>query len=114
MRFLFYRGSKVTFEEVNLLIIKVNRYLKEKSRVKKGVHLITEMEAFAGLDKIHFSFLKIHLAWSKVADEFFGVINTSSQIKLGLVDGIKSIVSNITRLILCDVFRLKKKGREFF
>ena len=114
LRLLFYPGSKVTFEEADLLVTKVNRYLEEKSRINERVHLIKGMETFAGLDKIHFSILKAHLAWSKVANEIFKVIDLSSKKKLGFSDSVKSIVDNLIRLTFSDIFRLKKKGREFF
>ena len=114
LRFLFYPGSKVAFDEVDLFVTKVNRYLEEKSRINERVHLIKGMETFAGLDKIHFSLFKAHSAWSKVANEIFQVINISSQKKIGFADGVKSVVDNLMRLTLSDIFRLKKKGREFF
>ena len=114
LRFVFYPGSKVTFEEADMFVTKVNRYLEEKSRTNEKVHLITGMETFAGSDKIHFSLLKTHSAWSKVSDEIFKVINVSSQKRLGFIDAIKSITANLSRLIFCDMFRLKNKGREFF
>ena len=66
------------------------------------------------LYKIHFSFLKALSAWSKVVNEIFKVINISSKKKLGFIDGVKSVVDNLTRLTLSDIFRLKKKGRDFF
>ena len=114
LRFLFYPGSKITFEEAGLYVTKVNRYLEEKSRINERVHLITGMETFVGLDKIHFSLLKAHSAWSKVANEIFQVINISSQKKIGFSDGVKSVADNLMRLTFSDIFRLKKKGREFF
>ena len=78
------------------------------------MHLIAGMETFTGLDKIHFSILKAHSAWSKVANEIFKVIDFSSQKKLGFSDSVKSVVDNLMRLTFSDIFRLKKKGREFF
>ena len=114
LRYLFYSGSKVTFEQADLFATKVNRYLEEKSRVDERIHLITGMETFAGLDKIQFSISKAHSAWSKVANEIFKIIDFSSQKKLGCSDGVKSIVDNLMRLTFSDIFRLKKKGREFF
>ena len=111
---MFYPSSKVTFEDADLFVTKVNRYLEEKSQINERVHLITGMETFAGLDKIHFSILKAHSAWSKVANEIFQVIKIPSQKKLGFADGVKSVVDNLMRLIFSDIFRLKKKGREFF
>ena len=114
LRFLFYPSSKITFEEADLLVTKLNRYLEEKSRINERVHLIAGMETFAGLDKIHFSILKAHSAWSKVANEIFKVIGFSSQKKIGFSDGVKSVVENLMRLTFSDIFRLKKKGSEFF
>ena len=78
------------------------------------MHLITGLEAFAGLDRIHYSFFKTHTACSTIAENFFRVINVPALKKLRLIDAIKSIFSNLKRLIFCDMFFLKKKGREIF
>jgi len=114
LRFLFYPGSKVSYEETDLFVAKVNEYLKDKSEKNERVHLITGMETFAGSDRIHYSLLKTHAAWSKVVEEMLGVLNVPVQKEIRLVDGIKSIFSNLDRLIFCDMFRLRKKGHEYF
>lgn len=114
LRFFFYPGSKVTYEETDSFVVKVNEYLKEKSEKNERVHLITGMGSFAGLDKIHYSLSKTHSAWSLVADEILRVLNLSSKNKLRLSDGIKSVAANLSRLIFCDMFRFRKKGREYF
>ena len=114
LRSLLYPSSKVNYEEMDLSIFKVNDYLEEKVRKNETIHLITGLEAFAGLDKIHYSLFKTHAAWSAVAEKIFRVINVPVQKNLRLMDGIRSIFSNLKRLIFCDMFVLKKKGREFF
>ncbi len=114
LKSFFYPGSSITYEETELFIEKVNGYLEEKARNNEKVHLIKGMEIFAGLDKIHYSLLKTHSAWSKVRDEIFQVLQVPVKKKLRLFDGIISIFANLKRLIVCDMFRMKKKGREFF
>jgi len=114
LRSLLYPTSKVNYKEMDLSILKVNDYLEEKVRKNETTHLITGLEAFAGLDKIHYSLFKTHEAWSAVANKIFRVINVPVQRKLRLMDGIRSIFSNLNRLIFYDMFSLKKKGCEFF
>ncbi len=114
LRFLLYPSSKVNYEELDLFVLKINDYLEEKVRGNERMHLITGLEAFVGLDRIHYSLLKTHAAWSTVVEKIFRVINVPIQKKLRLIDGIKSISANLKRLIFCDMFFLKKKGREFF
>ena len=114
LRFLLYPSSKVNYEELDLFVLKINDYLEEKVRGNERMHLITGLEAFVGLDRIHYSLLKTHAVWSIVAEKIFRVINVPVQKKLRLIDGIKSIFANIKHLIFCDMFCLKKKGREFF
>ena len=114
LRSLLYPSSKVNYEEMDLSIFKVNDYLEEKVRKNETIHLITGLEVFAGLDKIHYSLFKTHAAWSAVAEKIFRVINIPVQRKLRLMDGIRSIFANLNRLIFYDMFFLKKKGREFF
>jgi len=114
LRFLLYPSSKVNYEELDLFVLKINDYLEKKVRRNEKMHLITGLEKFAGLDRIHYSLFKTHTAWSTIAENFFRVINIPVQKKLRFIDAIKSIFSNLKRLIFCDMFYLKKKGREFF
>jgi hypothetical protein len=114
LKSLFYPGSSITYEETNLFIIKVNGYLEEKTEQNERVHLISGMESFAGADKIHYSLLKTHSAWKKVTDEICQVLKVPVQKKMWLADSVASILSNLYRLIFCDMFRFKKKGREFY
>jgi len=114
LKSFFYPGSSVTYEEADLFIQKVNDYLEEKSRQNEKVHLITEMESFAGADKIHYSLLKTHSAWTKVTDEICRVLKVPAQKKMRLTDAVASVFANLSRLIFCDMFRLRKKGREYF
>ncbi|MCH2605624.1 MAG: hypothetical protein MKZ63_02630, partial [Nitrospinales bacterium] len=114
LRFLLYPSSKANYEEMDLSILQINDYLEDKVSENQRMHLITGLEAFAGLDKIHYSLLKTHAAWSAVAEKIFRVINVPVQRKLRLIDGIRSIFANLNRLIFYDMFFLNKKGREFF
>jgi hypothetical protein len=114
LKSFFYPGSSITYEETDLFIIKVNGYLEEKARKNERVHLISGMGSFAGADKIHYSLLKTHSAWEKVANEICKVLKVPAQNKMRLEDGIVSILENLYRLIFCDMFRFKKKGRQYF
>ncbi len=114
LKSFFYPGSSITYEETDLFIIKVNGYLKKKAEQNERVHLISGMESFAGGDKIHYSLLKTHSAWEKVANEICQVLKVPVQKKMRLADGISSILVNLYRLIFCDMFRFRKKGREYF
>ena len=114
LKSFFYPGSSITYEEADLFITKVNGYLEEKARQNERVYLISGMTSFIGMDKIHYSFLKTHLAWEKIANEICHVLKVPVQKKMRLADGISSIVANLYRLIFCDMFRFKKKGREYF
>ncbi|MBC8283208.1 MAG: hypothetical protein H8E32_05285 [Nitrospinae bacterium] len=114
LRFIFYPASKVTYEETDSFIVKVNSYLEEKTRKNEKVHLITGMESYAGSDKIHYSLLKTHQAWSQVIEEILRVLNIPEKNTPRLIDGVISILANLKRLIFCDIFRWTKKGRDFF
>ena len=114
LKSFFYPGSSITYEETDLFIIKVNGYLKEKAEQNKRVHLISGMGSFAGADKIHYSLLKTHSAWEKITDEICQVLKVPVQKRMRLADGVASILANLYRLIFCEMFRFKKKGREYF
>ena len=114
LKFFFYPGSSITYKKTNLFIIKVNSYLKEKAGQNQRIHLISGMESFAGADKIHYSLFKTHSAWEKISNEIGLVLKAPVKKKARLTDGFISILENIYRLIFFDMFRFKKKGREYF
>ena len=114
LKFFFYPRSSITYKKTDLFIIKVNSYLKEKSGQNQRIHLISGMESFAGADKIHYSLFKTHTAWEKIANEICLVLKAPIKKKARLTDGFVSILKNIYRLIFFDMFRCKKKGREYF
>ena len=97
-----------------MLVTKINFYLEEKTRKNKKVHLITGMESYTGLDKIHYSLLNMHKAWSKVTDEIFSTLNVPVTKKPLLIDGFISVLDNLKRLVFCDILGWNKKSREFF
>jgi len=114
LRFIFYPRSKINFEEADFLIAKINFYLEEKTRKNKKVHLITGMESYTGPDKIHYSLLKMHKAWSKVTDEIFTTLNVPVTKRPRFIDGVISVLSNLKHLIFCDILGWNKKGQDFF
>ena len=49
-----------------------------------------------------------------VTDEIFWTLNVPVTKKLGLIDGITSVLANLKRLVFCDILGWNKKSREFF
>ena len=56
----------------------------------------------------------MHKAWSKVTGEIFSTLNVPVIKKPGFIDGTISVLSNLKRLIFCDILGWNKKGKDFF
>ena len=114
LRALFYPKSPVTFDQADAAVKRVNHYLEEKSQQNRRVHLVSGLGAFCGLDKIHFSLLKSHLAWSRIANEILSVLDAAPGRNIGPGSVVLSLCDNLSRLIASDMLRITKKPKGFF
>lgn len=113
LRLLFYPGSRVGPGEASAAVRGINRFLEDSAAAGR-VTLVGGLERYCGADKIHYGFLKMHLAWSGIAREVFRVLKVDPPREIGLPRMAVSLGSNLLRLFLSDVFPLRKKGPEFF
>jgi hypothetical protein len=114
LKAIFYPKSLITFDQADLAVKRVNRYLEEKSGQNKAVHLVSGLGAFCGLDKIHFSLLKGHLAWSRITNEMLMALNVVPVGNIGPGSMAISLSRNLKRLIVSDMLRITKKSKEYF
>jgi hypothetical protein len=114
LKAVFYPKSTVTFYQADSAVKKVNLYLQEKSQQNEKVHLISGMGTYCGLDKIHYSLLKSHLAWSCVANEMLLKLDVATTGKIGPVCMALSLCHNLNRLIASDMLRITKKSKSYF
>ncbi|MEO2043457.1 MAG: hypothetical protein ABGX43_02555 [Nitrospinaceae bacterium] len=114
LKTLFYPKSPVTFDQADSAVKRVNHFLQEKSEQNKRVHLISGMEVYSGWDKIHYSLLKSHLAWSHVANEMLITLGVAPARKIGLDSMLISSCHSLNRLIATDMLKVTKRSKEFF
>jgi hypothetical protein len=114
LKIIFYPKSQVTFDEADLAVKRLNHYIEEKSKKSEGVHLISGMKVYCGLDKIHFGLLKSHLAWSQIANKMLSALDVKPSRNIGLGSMAVSFCQNIKRLIASDMLKITKKSKEFF
>jgi hypothetical protein len=111
---IFYPKSLVTFDQADSAIKKINYYLLEKSNQNKEVHLLSGLEAYCGMDKIHFSLWKSHIAWSYIANEMLMALDVTPAGNIGPTSAAISLCGNLKRLIASDMLRIIKKSKGFF
>ena len=114
LRTFFYPGSPIVLKQADAAVKNVNQYLEEKSMHRDSVHLIDGLGKFCGMDKIHFSLLKSHLAWSHIASKIFEKLHIVPSSKLEIGSMFVSLLRNMNRLVFTDMMRIKKKDPEFY
>ncbi len=114
LKAIFYPKSPVTFEQADAAVKKVNHYLEEKSRQNERVHCVSGLGAFCGMDKIHYSLQKSHLAWSRIADAMLSALGVASAGNVGPGSVIVSLFQGLNHLIASDMLRIRKKPKGFF
>jgi hypothetical protein len=114
LKAFFYPNSSVTFDQADSAVKKVNYYLQKKAEQNEAVHLISGLGNYCGLDKIHFSLLKSHLAWSCVANEMLSTLGAEPVGNIQPGSMVISLYRNLKRLIISDMLRITKKTKGFF
>ena len=111
---IIYPNSPVTFDQADSAVKRVNHYLEEKAQQNRQIHLVSGLGAFCGLDKIHFSLLKSHLAWSRIANEILLALDVAPTGNIGPGSMAISLCGNLNRLIVSDMLRITKRPKGFF
>lgn len=114
LKAIFYPNSLVTYDKADSAVKKLNHYLEEKSAQNERVHLVSGLGEFCGMDKIHYSLFKSHLAWSRVAHAMLQELGIKPSANIGLGTMAVSLCSNLNRLITSDMLRMMKKPKGFF
>ncbi len=114
VRAIFYPKSSVTFDQADSVVKTLNRFLKEKSTQNERVHLVNGLDAYCGIDKIHYNLFKSHLAWLCIANSMLTTMGVTPIKKIGLGTMAVSLCKNLNRLITSDMLRITKKPRGFY
>ena len=112
LRALFYPGSRINREEAVSAVCEINRFLK--SSASNYITLISGLESYYGIDKIHFSPFKMHVVWTRIAGEILRVLNVESAETIGFSEILRSLGAQVLRLALSDMASIRGKGPGYF
>ena len=114
LKAIFYPNSLVTIDKADSAVKKINHYLREKSSQNEHVHLVSGLGVFCGVDKIHFSLFRSHIVWSHIANVMLLSMGVTPAGNIRLDSMAVSLYKNFNRLFIFDIFKVKKKPKEFF
>jgi hypothetical protein len=112
LRTVFFPKSRVEMPAATAAVREINRFLR--SEADDRITLITGLEDFYWFDKIHFSPLKMHKAWNKIAQVMFHVLGAEVAEEITLLEMLGSLGSQAFRLTMCDMLRICKKSPDCF
>ena len=112
LRKLYFPKSPVTYSQASNNIKAINQFILQSSNQR--ISVINDMKSFYGIDKIHYSILKSRMAWSHITRKLTASfdINLSPELKTSEV--VKSMMNNISRILLADMLGIGKKTNETF
>ena len=112
LRQIFFPKSKAKYPQTLEAIEDINKFINQSSNEK--IVVISDMEQFCGLDKIHYSVLKSHLAWSYLANKLTDSLEVSTPPKIKISELVLSLIDNFSRILLTDMLRMRNKTKETF
>ncbi|MFQ5673470.1 MAG: hypothetical protein ACE5G9_10275 [Nitrospinales bacterium] len=110
LRSLFFPKSRVGYSQAVSGVRRINEFLANAGDVR----LLSGLESFAGWDKIHYSLLTGHRAWSAIAAQILQALDVEPRAGIGCRAMAASYAANLTQLITADGLRLRPRGPEYF
>ena len=112
LRCIFFPKSSIKYSQTLESIKIINQFILHSSN--KKITIINGMEQFSGLDKIHYSFFKSHLAWAHIANKLIEPIGINVSPILQFPEALLSLTNNFARILLIDILGIIKKNNETF
>ena len=112
LRCIFFPKSSIQYSQTLESIKIINQFILHSPNKKTTV--INGMEQFSGLDKIHYSFFKSHLAWAHIANRLIEPIGINVSPILKFPEALLSLTNNLARILLIDILRIINKNNETF
>ena len=112
LRCIFFPKSSIQYSQTLESIKIINQFILHSPNKKTTV--INGMEQFSGLDKIHYSFFKNHLAWAYIANKLIEPIGINVSPILKFPEALLSLTNNLARILLIDILRIINKNNETF
>ena len=92
----------------------MNQYIEDKYAQTERVHIVEGLRMFCGMDKIHYSFLKNHSAWSHIAGKLIDPLRINASPKSKVLEQVLSLTNYFYRILLTDIFGMVTKTEETF
>ena len=112
LRQIFFPKSPAEYSQTSKTIEIVNQFILQSSNAK--ISVIDDMQQFCGIDKIHYSLLKSHLAWSHIASDLTGTLDVNAPPKLDVSELVLSLANNFARILFIDILGMVNKTNETF
>lgn len=108
LRTVLFPSSSVSYEDVVEAVGQVNRFLDTQAAT--GVHVLPDLRRYLGYDRIHYSVLSSHRAWTKVTDEMLHALGLESTAGIGSLDAVSSRVAALASFALFDLTKRRSPG----
>ena len=112
LRTLFFPRSLVTYRRAAAAIRTINSFLGEKE--DDTFHIVEDMQRYVGGDKIHYTLVKSHLAWTRLTAEMFRCLNLASPRRIDWVTIVNSVLLNVIRVLFSDLVPLWRRRKGLF
>ena len=112
LRCIFFPKSSINYSQTLESIKVINQFILHSSNKKTTV--INGMERFSGLDKIHYSVFKSHLASAHIANKLIEPIGVNVSPILKFPEAFLSLTNNLARILLIDILGIINKNNETF
>ncbi len=112
LRAAFFPNSQVEMLSATAAVREINSFLQSEAAGR--ITLISDLEDFYWFDKIHFSPIKMHKAWTRIAKAMLTAMEVETSGEISLPEMLSSLGSHMFRLTMSDMLRVYDKGHDYF
>ena len=112
IRTLLFPKSRTTPEEALTSVRSLNAFVQ--ARESQRIRVMGPLEEMRGCDKVHYSPLRAHEAWTRMGLELLSMAGIKSSKVIPRSKMIRSQVKTVFNFLFSDVLKLKAKDSRFF
>lgn len=112
LRRVFFPQSPVDYSGAADAVREINQFLQESAGER--IHLLPSAKDFCGADKIHYSMLRSHKAWSNVAEALLRELSLEKAGEVSPFSAWCALFANMGRVFFCDMIPVRKKNPGTF
>lgn len=112
IRTFLFPSSRIPPEQVREAVIRINEFLRTPG--DERIHLLSSLDSYISWDRVHYSLLRGHEAWTRVGRHILEQCGRPPQGHISFPQMVLSYEQHLSRLLFMDLLKIRRRDPHLF